>query len=356
VQEFPEAPSASPLLQLESTDSFISRWDGSTTIDRPAMTAGRKSGVPEYSETDQSHVLRFYPGSAQPGALRTLRHIYGVVNDSLVFGEISQSWAYDGVTSVYVYNKDGLYAGQILEMPADQSTPSTRYSLSAEAITGAINQDASGNVYFFGDWVNEARAYKISGWTGWTTATGQVTVPNAYTAPAFLAESTGPISTGTGLTGRYYTNDHFGGAPAFTRVDPKINFRWTAEVPLPTGYAHSPTGVDPFSVRWTGTLTPRRSGWHMFRQKYTNELQSRYLVNGAEFRWSLDTAAGFHFAAHTGFSDGPSRAVYLQAGVRYPVQLDFVGSGTGEHAILIEWSEPETNAVFVPVPTSQLFP
>ena len=57
-----------------------------------------------------------------------------------------------------------------------------------------------------------------------------------------------------GLLGEYFNNPKLEGAPAFRRIDPKVDFRWGAASPAP--------GVlsDGFSVRWTGTLTAPKTG------------------------------------------------------------------------------------------------
>jgi beta-glucosidase len=60
-------------------------------------------------------------------------------------------------------------------------------------------------------------------------------------------------TAGPGLTGEYWSNGDFDGAPALTRVDPTIDLN--AE----------PAGVGPlWSARWTGTLTPSESGLYRF--------------------------------------------------------------------------------------------
>jgi hypothetical protein len=50
----------------------------------------------------------------------------------------------------------------------------------------------------------------------------------------------------SGLTGYYYKNSAFGGKPAFSRIDPMINFSWPSDQPL---------GETPFTVRWKGNVS-----------------------------------------------------------------------------------------------------
>jgi len=57
-----------------------------------------------------------------------------------------------------------------------------------------------------------------------------------------------------GLTGEYFANMNFEGAPAFTRTDAQVNFRWATGTPAENFPA------DLFSNRWTGYLVAPVSG------------------------------------------------------------------------------------------------
>ena len=61
-----------------------------------------------------------------------------------------------------------------------------------------------------------------------------------------------------GLKGEYFDNTTLDGAPAFTRVDPQIDFDWNSASP---GKGVSAAA---FSVRWTGTITVPKSGAYSF--------------------------------------------------------------------------------------------
>ncbi|PWB73056.1 beta-1,3-glucosyltransferase [candidate division GN15 bacterium] len=58
-----------------------------------------------------------------------------------------------------------------------------------------------------------------------------------------------------GLRGDYFDNITLSGTPAFTRVDPQIQFQWTLFSPDPQKLPY-----DFYSVRWTGKLTAPASG------------------------------------------------------------------------------------------------
>lgn len=58
-----------------------------------------------------------------------------------------------------------------------------------------------------------------------------------------------------GLFGEYYNNVTWDGEPAFTRIDPKVEFRWTLFPPDPEKLSY-----DFYSVRWKGKLKAPESG------------------------------------------------------------------------------------------------
>ncbi len=61
-----------------------------------------------------------------------------------------------------------------------------------------------------------------------------------------------------GLRGEYFPNTNFSGNPVLVRVDPQIQFDWSAASPAPG------IPMKSFSVRWTGTLTPPGAGDYEF--------------------------------------------------------------------------------------------
>jgi len=64
--------------------------------------------------------------------------------------------------------------------------------------------------------------------------------------------------TVAGLKAEYFANTEFSGEPALVRVDPQIQFNWSAAAPAPGVPAKA------FAVRWTGTLTPPGPGDYKF--------------------------------------------------------------------------------------------
>jgi hypothetical protein len=364
------APGSAPQSGLEFLDSFVARYNLNGTV---AWTAGRKSGIPNYSADSQPASFLNFPGGAQPGSLRTLRRLYGIVNNSIVVGSVSEEWPTDGVPGVYVYNEDGLYAGQVLGLsPADPNQPTWRYALGAEGIAGDIRKALDGSVYFFAHWVNEARVYRISGWTetDWEAADGIVpSIPQGYVGVPNTPEPTGPNGNGTGLLGTYYTDDSWGaggGEAVRTRIDSTIDFRWNRTNPMFDVTVGLPIKDHPaFSIQWTGSVLARRTGWHMFRKLYDGGKKNVGSVNamGVVFRRPFDVVAsciatGCPPEEQWGLDELGSKVIWLQAGERYPVDLKITSDGFGGDplSIRLEWAEPECNGVFTTIPSSQLFP
>ena len=79
--------------------------------------------------------------------------------------------------------------------------------------------------------------------------TTYVTIPSSYLSCTFHD------TVKSGLLGDYFDNVTLNGEPAFTRVDPQIQFQWTLFSPDPQKLPY-----DFYSVRWTGRLKAPASG------------------------------------------------------------------------------------------------
>lgn len=78
-----------------------------------------------------------------------------------------------------------------------------------------------------------------------------IPVPVTALRPSLPSKQTSALG---GLTGEYFDNANFEGAPAMTRTDRSIHFDWAGLNPIPVAQASK------FSVRWTGTFTPPAPG------------------------------------------------------------------------------------------------
>jgi alpha-tubulin suppressor-like RCC1 family protein len=132
-----------------------------------------------------------------------------------------------------------------------------------------------------------------------------------------------------GLRADYFDNIALSGTPVLTRVDPLINFTWTARTPGP--------GVpsENYSVRWIGRVLPQYSEVYTF---YT------YSDDGVRL-WVDDQLLidqwGSHEAAeHTG-------AIALQAGTYYSIRLEYYQISLAS-VIRLQWSSDSVAKEVVP--------
>jgi len=127
----------------------------------------------------------------------------------------------------------------------------------------------------------------------------------------------------SGLTAAYYDSLGFEGEPAFTRVDPCVDFTWKDATPL------SERVADPFAVRWTGFIVPPVSGTY------------RLGVSGfSGYRLYLD---GELIVEYRGVHHAVTRTgeVELEAGRLYSVRLDYMNRSLDPQVRLL-WSIPDS--------------
>jgi glucose/arabinose dehydrogenase len=174
--------------------------------------------------------------------------------------------------------------------------------------------------------------YAFSAWSDGGAATHDVNAPATNTT--YTATYT-PTASGGGLSGQYFDNQDFT-TPRITRVDPTLNFDWGSGSPDPS------VGSDTFSVRWTGTITPR------FSQAYTLYTTSddgiRVTFNG--------TVLINNFTDHSPTENSGVTPV-LTAGQAYPILIEYYENGGGAVARLSWSSSSEPKQI---VPSTQLSP
>jgi beta-glucosidase len=84
-------------------------------------------------------------------------------------------------------------------------------------------------------------------------APGEITPDGLEPIPASVLTPP-PGHAGQGLLGEYFIGKERAGTPKLVRVDPTVDFHWELAAPAPG------LPEDGFSVRWTGKLTPPKSG------------------------------------------------------------------------------------------------
>ena len=141
------------------------------------------------------------------------------------------------------------------------------------------------------------------------------TIPPAFLRPA--SDDAGQM----GLSATYYDQPSFEGRPVRTAVDPCVDFYWQEGPPLRDRAGQS------FAVRWRGSLLAPVSG--------TYRLGARGL---SEYRLILDgeTIVEFQGVHH---AETHTKALYLEAGRLYSLQLDYVNRSLDPRVQLL-WAVP----------------
>jgi hypothetical protein len=153
-----------------------------------------------------------------------------------------------------------------------------------------------------------------------------------------------PVSwgTGTGLQGWYYNNTDFT-RPAFSRIDPLINFpEW--QLPLPgceTGVHHL-VKDETYGCRFTGYIEPQFSEAYKFS----------VLTGGGVRLWIdgkllIDKWSDVYPTTYT------SAGISLQAGKRYPVRLEYLNNDD-RSSLYLYWQSTSLKKELIP--QSQLYP
>ncbi|MBA2480483.1 MAG: PQQ-binding-like beta-propeller repeat protein [Planctomycetes bacterium] len=153
--------------------------------------------------------------------------------------------------------------------------------------------------------------------------TGNVVKSNAHKAFAFE-----PKAEVNGLTGEYFNSADFK-EPALVRLDPLIDFAWGGNAPDPA------VKQAPFSVRWSGTVTPKFS--ETYTLTTTCDDGQRLWIDGKQL---VDD-----WVPH-----GPtdkSGTIALEAGRAYALTMEMYNAGGGANARLM-WSSPSQPAEVVP--------
>ena len=123
---------------------------------------------------------------------------------------------------------------------------------------------------------------------------------------------------GTGLSGFYHAGKNFE-TPKFCRVDNSINFNWGNGSPDPQ------IPIDNFSVKWIGNIQVPVSGEYIFYIDSDNGRRLKINNTLVIDQWIGDWGVEY------------SGKITLQAGVKYPIQLDYFEEAGGAN-ILFQWS------------------
>ncbi|WP_128546998.1 PA14 domain-containing protein [Larkinella soli] len=134
---------------------------------------------------------------------------------------------------------------------------------------------------------------------------------------------------GNGLTGLYFNTDNLSGTPVLARTDAGINFSWGGSP------AEGKVNADRFSVHWRGQIEAPVTGTYVFRTY--NDDATRLTIQG---RRLIDDWQGHPPTWQQG-------TIYLEAGRRYDIRLDFAEFMGGAQAQLY-WQYPGQGQQLVP--------
>jgi hypothetical protein len=155
-------------------------------------------------------------------------------------------------------------------------------------------------------------------------------IPKQRLHPLGLSSNhTAQIDRASGLLATYYVDPEFGGATTFTRVDPMIDFDWTARDPAPEVPRTN------FSVRWTGRLraehTEEYTFYAMTDERVRFWLERKLLIDRPEQGWLAES----------------KESVPLVAGEQYEVRME-TKSTTGGAIAKLHWSSGSIERTNVP--------
>ncbi|BDI30114.1 hypothetical protein CCAX7_21650 [Capsulimonas corticalis] len=136
---------------------------------------------------------------------------------------------------------------------------------------------------------------------------------------------------GSGLLGQYYLGKNFE-QPLFQRPDANINFNWTRKIVDPRMPARQP-----FSIRWTGKITPRFSETYTF---YTaSDDGVRLYIDGKLLidNWSIHAASE------------DAAQMDMKAGQAYPIVIEYYEkNGNSVEIIKLYWESLHQLKEYVP--------
>jgi hypothetical protein len=165
----------------------------------------------------------------------------------------------------YVWDRSGLYVGGIMDNPDLDGIEKFWYQLSGEFCHSSTYTFPDGDVLFFGNWENEIRVYRISGWEGWEEDEGTIVV-----------DEPPEDGSGQGLAARYFADPEMTEVVS-VRVNETIDF----------GQGQPKEAPRHAAVRWRGTIVPE------YGPRYTGPWISRRdrSASGGRLRGSRDGPA-----------------------------------------------------------------
>ena len=148
--------------------------------------------------------------------------------------------------------------------------------------------------------------------------------PFMHTISSEFLFTSGDLSK-NGLNAEYFNNGDFTGNPAFVGIDKEIDFVWWNHQPKPG------IGNDLFSVRWSGYLVPKTSGY--------------YHLGGNGFSGFTLTIDDVEVAKRLNIHrpDLEYKTLKLEAGKPYKILMEFRQNGSTYPMVKLLWDRPGQN-------------
>ncbi|MFM9194796.1 MAG: FlgD immunoglobulin-like domain containing protein, partial [Planctomycetia bacterium] len=298
----------------QSTDSFLIAYnaDGSQRW----ITVGKTIGTP------QTHIA--------PGEIGCFRRIAGTTHDCVVINDFMEG---PSPLTSYVWDRDGLWVGGVMDEIDRKAAPAWRYGAGGESLgTTLVNDPKTGDVLLYWHGLNDLRIGKVTGWEGWQRKAGTVKLvaPGAATQPP-LTEV--PPGTGKGLRLEFWDQSKPDQKdPAVVRLTDLAKESW-GESGGPDGLRIRGNGR---VARVTGEIEAYQTGWHSFSADIYPS-KTHYRIAGVELgRFSHNE-------------------IYMEAGKRYPVEILYdaeMTHPTTNQGIRIKWATPRGTwpGAFTPIP------
>ncbi|NJL76333.1 MAG: T9SS type A sorting domain-containing protein [Saprospiraceae bacterium] len=145
------------------------------------------------------------------------------------------------------------------------------------------------------------------------------------------------LDNGTGLLGRYFRGKDglYNTKPRFSRVDKTVDFEWA------NGSPDTELAPDFFSVQWLGEVIPLETGEYTF-----------YVISDDGIRLFVNHQVLIDQWIPQATTE-TSSSIFLEAGKRYPIRLDYFEEG-GYSVVKLLWSS--MNFPKLIIPKQQLFP
>jgi beta-glucosidase len=305
-----------------------------------------KAGLLSEAEIDQALrrllVARFRLGMFDPASLVKYAQIPYSVNDSLAHRELALETARKSVV---------LLKNENHTLPLSKTVKTLAVigpnANDVEVLLGNYNGEPSQPITLL-----EGLRRKTAGRTRILHTRGSdlaVNMPLFETIPSSVLLSSDRPGAKSGLTGEYFASSNWDGKrhqpreltypssgqlvgevpanpkPAFTRIDPQVDFNWW------DGSPRSDLKDDDFGVRWTGFLRAPVSGKYQIGAFGMNAFD--LYLDGRR----IADLNNIHEASHR------YSAVDLEAGKLYPIRLEF-HDFVNDARIRLEWSRPDSGA------------